>query len=424
MATSGIVGLKERILAFDWRSVVWTANGFFLVMTIAVAQLPGSSSAVRQGAVQYLAQFTLAEEKNLATYWQGWCFLLVSILAFERSLQAERSATYERQSWLGLAALSAGLSLDELGSIHERAAFLFGSWGLSGGISSNIPFAVPAVLLLIFTLRRMWRLGSRRRFWLTLSAFTAFGFVALQEYLEHAVAWPWWVRGMRFAVEEGTELFGIFLLLSVVASTARTSAKSGSVACLVPNVETLVRLRPAVVGLTAAGLIPLSILTYQAIDDVTHRGIPAAWLPFLPLNLASMAAWASAQRADRYKRYFYLASFLAFIFSLDQIILFQRMMDKNLIRGELGSLMFPCMAAVCLAIPSLRTRANLFLLGMLLLLSPFLMLASDLLAWLVIPIQSVGVYYILASGLAVPGSAAPQNGLHHGGAVRCGRAVG
>jgi hypothetical protein len=70
-------------------------------MTVIVAQLPGSGSSSRHGLVQYLAQFTLAEEKNLATYWEGWCLLLVSILAFERFLQANKTATYEKQSWLG-----------------------------------------------------------------------------------------------------------------------------------------------------------------------------------------------------------------------------------------------------------------------------------------------------------------------------------
>jgi hypothetical protein len=400
MATSGIAGLKEKVLASHWRSLLWTVNGFFLLMTVAVAQLPGGSSPTRQGAIQYLAQFTLAEEKNLAAYWEGWCFLLVSILAFERFYQADEGAAYERQSWMGLAVLSAGLSLDELGSIHERAPILFGSGGFSGGISSNIPLAVPAALVLMLTLRGMWRLGDRRRFRLTLIAFVAFGSVALQEYLEHAVEWPPWARGLRFAAEEGTELFGIFLLLIMVAPAARLRAKSGSVDCLIPGAKTFMHLRPAAVVLTVAAFIPLAWLTHYVVDDATHKGIPAAWLPFLSLNLAAMAAWAYARQGGRYGKHFYMASILALFFSLDQIILFQRVMDKDLIRGQVGSLMFPCMAALCLAIPSLRTRANLLLLGTLLLLSPLLMFSSDLLAWLILPLQSLGIYYVIASAPA------------------------
>jgi hypothetical protein len=103
-------------------------------MTVVFGSIPQSGSRNREGIVQYLAQFSLAEEKHLATYWEGWCLLLVSILAFERFLRAHKTATYEKQSWVGLSVLAAGLSLDELGSIRERAPFLFSSWGLSGEI--------------------------------------------------------------------------------------------------------------------------------------------------------------------------------------------------------------------------------------------------------------------------------------------------
>jgi hypothetical protein len=400
MATSGIGGIQEKFLACDWRRALWTVNGFFLLMTVVVAHWPGSGSADRQGVVQYLAQFTLAEEKNLAAYWEGWVFLLVSVLALERFFEAGEEAAYERQSWFGLAFLSAGLSLDELGSIHERAPFLFAPWGFSGGISANIPLAVPAALVLIVVLERMWRTGNRRRFWLTTGAFIAFASVALQEYLEHTVAWPLWALGLRFAVEEGTELLGIYLLLSAVAPTARPHAKSGSVACLVPAAKTFMQLRPAAAVLTIAGFIPLALLTDYVVEDATHRGIPAAWLPFVSLNLAAMAAWTYARQGGQYRRYFYCASVFAFIFSLDQILLFERVLDKDLIRGAAGSLMLPWMAALCLAIPILRTRANVLLLGALALLSPLLLFSSHLLAWLIVPLQSLGIYYVIASAPA------------------------
>src|SRR5688572_2473373 len=126
----------EKGLSLSWQSAIWVVNGFFLLTTLIVAYLPDSSGAARKGAIQYLAQFSLAEEKNLAAFWEGWCFLLVSILAFERYLQSNRTAPYEGQSWLGLSVLAAGLSLDELGSIHERAPLLFSYFGLSGSMGS------------------------------------------------------------------------------------------------------------------------------------------------------------------------------------------------------------------------------------------------------------------------------------------------
>jgi hypothetical protein len=63
--------LLLKLFSLSWRSAIWLVNGFFLVMTVIVAQLPGSDSSSRHGLVQYLGQFTLAEEKNLPTYSEG-----------------------------------------------------------------------------------------------------------------------------------------------------------------------------------------------------------------------------------------------------------------------------------------------------------------------------------------------------------------
>jgi hypothetical protein len=91
---------------------------------------------------------------------------------------------------------------------------------------------------------------------------------------------------------------------------------------------------------------------------------------------------------------------LALFFSLDQIIVFERIIDKNLIRGDLAVLMFPCMAAACLAIPTLRTRSNLVLLGALLPLSLALVVSFKLLPWLVLPLQSLAIFWVLSSALS------------------------
>ena len=381
----------EKGLSLSWQSAIWVVNGFFLLTTLIVAYLPDSSAAARKGAIQYLAQFSLAEEKNLAAFWEGWCLLLVSILAFERYLQSNGTATYEGQSWLGLSVLAAGLSLDELGSIHERAPLLFSSWGLSGSMSSLIPLAVPVLLILVVTLHRMLRIANRSAFWLTLCAFLAFGSVAFQEYLEHKLQWPWWARGLRVGVEEGTELVGVFLLLSVVLASPAHSKRAKSILCLRPQLATLIGLRPAVTLLTLLGCVPLGILTVFYTEGAIHRGIPAAWLPFGLLTLAWMVSWSGAEIAKAYRGRFLFVGFMALFFSLDQIVLFQRVMDKNLIRGEVEVLMLPCMAAACMCIPTLRTRTNIILLAALLPLSLLLIPGSELLPRLVIPLQSLGI---------------------------------
>jgi hypothetical protein len=305
----------------------------------------------------------------------------------------------QNKAWLGLSLLATGLSLDELGSIHERSKLFFSTWGLAGNMSSKIPLALPAIVILIVTLREMWRHGCRRHFYLTLSAFALFSSVAFQEYLEFSLNWPWWAQGLRVGFEEGTELLGVFLLLCVVASPVPRPESANPLAQLVPRARTFIALKPTVVLVTLLSLFPLTELT-ATLTDLAYRGIPATWLPFMLLNLAWMSAWACAQFARDYRRAFFLASFLAFFFSLDQIIVFERIIDKQLVRGELGNWMFPCLAFVCMAIPELRTRSNLIIVGTLLPLGLLLKVPSlEIVPWLVISLHSLGIFSVLVSGL-------------------------
>jgi hypothetical protein len=255
----------------------------------------------------------------------------------------------------------------------------------------------------------MWRFANRRHFWLTLSAFMLFGSVAFQEHLEFTLEWPWWAQGIRVGIEEGTELLGVFLLLSVVASATARPGEIKSLVHVAPRMETLISLRLPGVFITLLGFIPLGIFSAFAIEDASYRGIPATWLPFTLLNVTWMAACACAQKRNMYSKRFLLASFLALFFSLDQVIVFERVIDKNLIHGALGNWMFPCMAVVSMGIPTLRTRFNVLLLAALLPLSLLLIPSSNLLPWLVIPLQSLGIFWILSTELVATGHEALQD---------------
>jgi hypothetical protein len=384
--------VQEFLLSCSWYSVIWTINGFFILMTVLYHYVPNKHQALPK---LFLGLFTLQYERNLATYWEAWCLLLVAILAFEHFSRSEKTATYERQSWLGLSILAVGLSLDELGGLHERSDFVFSSWGVDG----LIPIAVPALLILLFTLHAMSRLSNRRLFWLTFAACIVLGSVVFQEHLEHALKWPWWAKGLRFGVEEGTELLGIFLLLCAVVSPKVSSGKSKSITRLAPRAETLIRLRPAIVVVALLSFIPLGILHEITLPIRKSKGIPTVWLPSMLLNLTFMVSWACAQAGGAYRKRFLFASALALFFSLDQLIAFQRALDASLTRGGIENFMFPCMVAVCMWIPTLRTRFNILLLGALLPLGLLLIPSSELLPSLVIPLQSLGVFYVLVSGL-------------------------
>jgi hypothetical protein len=344
-----------------------------------------------------LALFSLQFEKNIATYWEGWCFLLVAILALERYFHSQQR--HERHAWLGLTVLCAGFSLDELGSIHERSRFLFEYWGLPGASKALYWLGVPVVAILFWTLKQQRQFASKRKFWLTLGGFVLFGSVVVHEHFETRFPWPTWFRGIRFAWEEGSELVGIFLLMCVVLSPAVMAARGMALNSLWPRATTLIRMRPAVVGLTLLSVLPMAVITVVTLPVAENRGIPAAWLPFMLLNVASLAAWTCAHHTSPYQSLFRYAAFLALFFSLDQIIVFQRILNMNLLRGQIELLMLPCMALMCLRIPVLRTLPHVCLFAALMLCSSFMTLNSPLWPGIVIPLQALGVYYVMVSGL-------------------------
>jgi hypothetical protein len=380
--------------------LVWSINGFFIAVTVVYPYLPDN----RRGLTKLVGLFSLQFEKNLATYWEGLCLLIAAVLAAERFFNTEKSANCERRAWLGFAALAAGLSLDELGSIHERAPLIFSPWGLDG-MFALIPLALPAVSILLFTLYNMFRLRDRRRFWLTVAAFVVLGSVVFQEYLEHRVNWPFWAKGIRFGFEEGIELSGIFLLLSVVLARIAGSKTFRSALDLFPSLDTIIRLKSTVVVVTLLAFVPLAFLTLVTEDYAT----PAAWLPFVLLSLSSMALWYGAGLFPAYRIPFLLGSGLALFFSLDQIIVFQRALDIHAVRGEIEKLIMPCMAAACLSIPILRTRRNILLLAGLLMLNLAFIPPSELFPRLIVPLQCLGVFFILIDGCEpYVGAAAPR----------------
>ena len=113
----------------DWTSrrvrgfvlVAVAAGGLgFLACTLVAARGTGKGSTT--GSV--LAQLDLLRENNLATWWSSMVLLLIAILC----AVAWRADPRPREdggpvlplAWLFLAGVFALLSLDEVGSLHER----------------------------------------------------------------------------------------------------------------------------------------------------------------------------------------------------------------------------------------------------------------------------------------------------------------
>jgi hypothetical protein len=120
--------------------------------------------------------------------------------------------TGERLAWLGLAGVWFAFFADELASIHERIGNLHG-WGWRGLLGFGVVFG----LALAYSIGRLMKNeATRRPAWLLSGAVVLFASVALQEQIEHVIAWPAFLRGPRVGVEEGIEMLAIVLVLIAV----------------------------------------------------------------------------------------------------------------------------------------------------------------------------------------------------------------
>jgi hypothetical protein len=228
-----------------------------------------------------LIHVSLAREATVASWWSSTIFGLGGVVAltWAAAEYGRRSAAVRCWAWLLAGILLLGLSLDEVGALHER---MLGDdiAGASDAFQSPGPWlvpVVPAVLLLVFAVNhaRGRRIGAAA--WLgclgTLSVTT----VGIQERLEtfdvevRPVGW--------LLLEEGTELAGSLLIVAALliagvnASFGRGDLRAFRRRCPV---------RPVVIaGVLAVAFIVGSALFEGALGSSPandQEGLPQWWL--------------------------------------------------------------------------------------------------------------------------------------------------
>lgn len=253
--------------ALPWWTWVVAIHVFFVWMLYIGIFEAGWSGSNR---VKF-APLSLAHENNIAVWWAGVGMLIPGLMFFARGLR-EDIVVRDRVMWISLALVILGLSLDEVGSLHERVAIIGGWWAL-------LPFGLIGSAAFAYGVARMLRTpGLRVTAILVLTSLLLFFTVAVLEHLESLRFFEAGMARMRLVVEEAIELTaGFLLILSAVLAFRRLDGIAFNRISITTPPRSLpwldVLLFLALVGHAAAAML----LTPDV--RTSGRGNPEVWYP-------------------------------------------------------------------------------------------------------------------------------------------------
>lgn len=271
----------NNILIKKWWAIFVLINAILVVCTIAYPHLPDFPQKWR-----IITPFSLHGEMSIAVWWSGITLLLAALLCFDRYRNNSES---DKLSWLSLSLVMAGLSLDEIGSFHERISLISG-W------SGMVPFALIIFCLIIYSVFSLYKTKDTKKNALyILIAFTVYGSVALQEFMEHLLTWPIWLTGLRVGIEEGCELLGTFLIIyAAIYKKAEHTPKN--IFSLFPTLNTMHSLKYIAVICLVIHVIGSYIFLQLNIQD--ERGNPMIWYPAAILFCAFIVCLWNSTRSE------------------------------------------------------------------------------------------------------------------------------
>ncbi|MFA3918079.1 hypothetical protein AB1E33_13960 [Ruegeria sp. 2012CJ15-1] len=300
-----------HFLAFSWwrgfsgvtRVAVFAASRkpdfgriFFIAAVCAVLVLMAYMIEFRtvingaQSVPKIVQEINLAHENNVAAWFSCALLAIVGLHMMDGHTLFGSVLPHVARAWVMIASVMFLLSADEVGSLHERLSGVgrsmgVGSWGLLLPLG-----AVLAAVLLWAMATICWAGGAQRKQALTLlMGFALPGSVAVQEVLEHSMTWSGArASAARIAIEEGSELPGMLVLLSVAIgnSSGILADRHGRYGALF---EVLAECR----GALQIGIILLApVISHLTADLQDHgRGRPADWLAAMAfLSAAAVVA--------------------------------------------------------------------------------------------------------------------------------------
>ena len=290
----------EGSLSSTWWKFILGINLFFVCVTVIFTYLPFFPLSER-----YLRPLNLALEMNIAAWWSGVIIFLAGVMAYEVFSTGTKISSI---AWLSISIILVGLSYDEICSIHERV----------GSFKGYIPYASILFLLFLFSFSVLFlNIRTRKSAVLIGCGFMMYGLVALQEYLEHIIIWPYYLKGIRVGVEEGTELMGTLIILFGVLPQRRIKfnrVSSFSFLPLIPYVSIFKGFRTLFIG--AAMLNTIAALSICPLLDVPGlRGSLSIWYPTMLFLLFALAFLLEAQNTSGLRKNILYGLFGLFILS-------------------------------------------------------------------------------------------------------------
>ena len=277
----------------------------------------------------FTGEFNLAGENKLSVWYSSMLLLLVSLGAlgcFALELQ-QRQGTRERvlsYGWALVALLFVGLSLDELGSIHERIPELPGMYSPAAGLPGwvgvlVVPIALVGLFIVAFALLRVRQ--SPAAFWLMLLGLLLFLSVPIQEHFEVAamMAADSTEASRRPAaaavLEEGTEVFGSLCFLASTLLYLRMLVRRSSIVTGREAEEQVSLTITPWMGVATAALLAfgLAVVEFGLLRRITASGPwgnPRNWFPSALAFIAALLALGTWQQVRRAR---YLPSAFAFL---------------------------------------------------------------------------------------------------------------
>lgn len=275
-----------------------------------------------------LVHFNLATENVPAVWFSSMLFLLVAVLSMicfaadiykAPQFRAHRVLKY---GWLLFALVFIALSLDEMGSIHERVSTVLASHGLlriGGGWTRTLFVLILAVGLFMTAFGWFHARRVRGTFALMVVGVACFLSIPLQEYIEidvmYQAAGEGWQRPTALLLlEEGTEMLGALSFLAAVLLYAKKVSRRHTepdeevqhVVAWFPNPKAAVAVALAFILLMGLAMEGVQAVMGNIEGDV---GIPRNWFPSalaMFVALLGLHLWDTTRRGQHSGAFLYL----------------------------------------------------------------------------------------------------------------------